>query len=362
MSILDRYISSSILRTSLATLGICTLLVVAVEMFSSMNNYVTNALPFTDILYLAVLGLPEYLMMCASISFLFGTTFFLSQLESSNEMIMFLNAGLGYRRICRPIVLMILVVTILAFVFSQTIMIDAGVEHDRLSVEYFGQTSTQDSSDISVASIDGSYVVDSAYFSQDLGRLFDVTLVTRDEEGHIGGRTYASYADWSQEEGFWHLHDGLSHVVVDGIVVSSYFDELPATFMDMPPQMFTNQARDISTMDNGSALEYLERVRQVDVDLWYQAATEYVSRLFSPFSIFVLVTIALLMNYRFKKNIFLFSLIQSLCTSVIYYVVQMLTSIMCEQGIMHPAFSVIIPVVTVLVLSLAIRLIGRTHG
>ena len=138
--------------------------------------------------------------------------------------------------------------------------------------------------------------------------------------------------------------------------------ELPVMFMDMPPQMFTNQARDISTMDNGSALEYLERVRQVDVDLWYQAATEYVSRLFSPFSIFVLVTIALLMNYRFKKNIFLFSLIQSLCTAVVYYVVQMLVSIMCEQGIIHPAYSAIIPVVTVLVLSLSIRFIGRMHG
>ena len=181
MKLLDRYIISSILRVSLSTLAICTLLVVAVEMFSSMNDYVTNALPFQEILYLAVLGLPEYLMMCASVSFLFGTTFFLSQLESNNEMIMLLNAGLGYRRICSPALVMTLVVTILAFIFSQTIMIDAGIEHDRLSVEHFGQTSTQDSSNISVSSLDGSCIVDSSYFSQELGRLFDVTFVSKDD-------------------------------------------------------------------------------------------------------------------------------------------------------------------------------------
>ena len=97
MKILDRYIAFSILRTSLAALVICTLLIIAVNMFSSMNNYVTNSVDLMTILYLAVLGTPEYLMMASSVSFLFGTTFFLSQLESNNEMIMLLNAGISYR-------------------------------------------------------------------------------------------------------------------------------------------------------------------------------------------------------------------------------------------------------------------------
>ena len=362
MKLLDRYIISSILRVSLATLTICTLLVVAVEMFSSMNDYVTNALPFQEILYLAVLGLPEYLMMCASVSFLFGTTFFLSQLESNNEMIMLLNAGLGYRRICSPALVMTLVVTILAFIFSQTIMIDAGIEHDRLSVEHFGQTSTQDSSNISVSSLDGSCIVDSSYFSQELGRLFDVTFVSKDDEGKVRERIYASYADWSPEEGCWVFHEGRSYEVEDDIVEASFFGRNVVSSLDIQPQMFTSHARDIRTMDIASALSYLDGIRRIDIDMWYQSATEFILRLTSPLSIFVLVAISLLMNYRFKKNIFLFSLIQSLCTAVVYYVVQMLVSIMCEQGIIHPAYSAIIPVVTVLVLSLSIRFIGRMHG
>ena len=159
MKILDRYIAFSILKTSLAALVICTLLIIAVNMFSSMNNYVTNSVDLITILYLAVLASPEYLMMASSVSFLFGTTFFLSQLESNNEMIMVLNAGISYRRLCLPVIIMTSIVTAVFFIFSQSVMIDASVEHDRLSVEYFGQSGTQDSSSISVTSFDESYII-----------------------------------------------------------------------------------------------------------------------------------------------------------------------------------------------------------
>ena len=163
MKILDRYIAFSILRTSLAALVICTLLIIAVNMFSSMNNYVTNSVDLMTILYLAVLGTPEYLMMASSVSFLFGTTFFLSQLESNNEMIMLLNAGISYRRVCGTVMIMTLIVTLLFSLFSETVLIDASVEHDRLSRELFGQSSTQDSRDISLSDLEGRYIINASY-------------------------------------------------------------------------------------------------------------------------------------------------------------------------------------------------------
>lgn len=359
MKIVDRYIVSSILRTALATLFICTLLVLAVELFSSMNNYVTNSVAVSDIIWLSVLGLPEYLMMCVSISFLFATTFFLSQLEGNNEMIMLLNAGLSYRRICLPIAILAIVVTLVFFIFSQTVMIDATVEHDRLSVEYFGQTSTQDASNVSAAEFDGSVMINAGYYSDSDRRLYDVTMITRNDDGSLSGRVEALNADWL--DGHWVFSDGRIYEVENGRIVPSFFDEYESS-ASLEPYLFTDQSRNISTMDWSAALSYLERVREVDSENWHRLMTEFLSRVFSTLPILVLVLICLLMNYRYKKNIFLFSLIQSLCTAVVYYVVQMLVTIMCEQAMMAPAFSVIIPVVTVIVLSLIIRTLGRIHG
>ena len=358
MKILDRYVVFSILRISLATLFICTLLVLAVELFSSMNNYVTNALPFSDILWLSFLGIPEYLMMCVSLSFLFGTTFFFSQLESNNEMIMILNAGISYRRLCLPVIIMTSIVTAFFFIFSQSVMIDASVEHDRLSVEYFGQSGTQDSSSISVASFDESYIINAAFFSREISRLYDVTLIELDDDRGLEARISALYADWDEDAGCWVLHDGRQYLVNGDIVEPSFFDELSMDNVTLEPEYFTNQSRDITTMGFSAAMTYLKNVRILDKDAWYASMTSFISRLSSPFAILILVLISLLMNYRFKKNVFLFSLIQSLCTAVVYYVVQMLVGIMCSQAMLEPVFSAIIPAASVLIISLLIRLTG----
>ena len=341
MKIVDRYISFSILKTGLATLLICTLIILAVELFGQMNDYLTSQLPFITILQLSILAVPEYLMMCVSISFLFATTFFLSQLEGNNEMIMLLNSGLSYRRVCRPVILTVLAVTLIAFVFSQTLMIDAKSRHDRLS---------------------GNFLVNAAYFDEARGRLFTVTMVSWDGEGRVSERLEASYADWDAEKGCWTFSDGALWVLSGDEVTASRFDTLMREDVTTAPVFFTDESRDISTMPTSVAFDHLRRLREVDVESWYPAASDFYSRLASPFSILVLTLVCLMMNYRFKRNVFLFSIIQSLCTAVVYYVLQMLCSIMTSQALFHPSLGVIIPVVATLALALAIRLIGRING
>lgn len=361
MKILDRYIAFSILRTSLATLVICTLLIIAVNMFSSMNNYVTNSVDLMTILYLAVLGTPEYLMMASSVSFLFGTTFFLSQLESNNEMIMLLNAGISYRRVCCTVMIMTLIVTLLFSLFSETVLIDASVEHDRLSRELFGQSSTQDSRDISLSDLEGRYIINASYYEESSQRLFDVNVIEVDDNHSLTRRLEASYADY--EDGNWVLNEGRIYEVLDDATVSaSFFDSCDADELTLQPSMFRNQSRNISTMAISDALDYLSRMKVIDKEVWYSVQTDFYSRLFSPLATFTLVFISLLMNYRFKKNVFLFSIIQSLCTAVVYYVCEMVVTIMCSQAIIAPIFSVIIPNVSTLVLSLIIRLIGSGNA
>ena len=361
MKILDRYVITSVLKTSLGSLAVCAFLLLAVGLFGSMDDYLNNSVPFSTVMTLAVLGLPEYLMMAASVSFLFGTTFFFSQLEGNNEMIMLLNAGLSYARICRPMIIMGILVTALFSIFCETVMIDASVAHDRLSSTLFGQTSTQDSSDVTLADVEGRYLVNATWFSETDSMLYDVNVAEL-EEGRVVRRLSARYASWDNDEGCWTFNDGRLYELVDGQWSSRLFSSYEYPLVSIQPQLFTDQSRNISTMERSDARAYLERVKALDRDVWATAQTEYYSRLSAPLPVLVLTLIALLMNYRFKKNVFLFSIIQSLATAVVYYVVQMVAVIAAEQAIIAPILSVILPVVTVLALSLLIRLIGAMHG
>lgn len=362
MKTLDRYIISSFLKTSLGTLAICTLLIVAVELFSSIDNYLTNNVPFPTILLLSVLGAPEYLMMVASVSFLFGSTFTLSQLESNNEMIMLLNAGFSYRRVCVPIVATALLATALLWCFSETVMIDATVRKDRMDTELFGMSGTRDNSDVSLSAVDGSYMINAGHYSEDTRRLHTVEVV-RAEEGRITTRLSASRADWDEGAASWVFTDGrVYETSSDGQVTSRFFDTLALDWVDLAPSMFRDQSRDIATMDRADATEYLRRIKAIDSEVWHVAATEYYSRLTAPLAVLVLTLISCLMNYRYKKNVFLFSIIQSLCTAVVYYVCQMVTTIMAEQAIIHPLVGVLAPIAAVLVLCLPAKLLGMRNG
>ena len=71
------------------------------------------------------------------------------------------------------------------------------------------------------------------------------------------------------------------------------------------------------------------------------------------------MTVSATMSYSMKKNVLLFSIIQSLCIAVVYYVCDMVFSIAAHQGTIHPMFSVILPVVITIMINFIIDRLGR---
>ncbi len=64
-----------------------------------------------------------------------------------------------------------------------------------------------------------------------------------------------------------------------------------------------------------------------------------------------MMVIACSMNYRFKKNVLFFSLICSICIAVVYYVIQMMTVMLADQGVIAPWLGILIPFAVILGLS-----------
>ena len=360
MKIVTRYITTSILKTAIITLLVCVLLVLAVELFSSMNKIVTSSTNIAQIIKLSILGLPEYLMMVASVSFLFATTFFLSQLQANNELIMLYNTGFSYAKIAIRVVVLGIVVTTLFFYFSETVMIDAKIAHNRLSDELFGLSGTTDSRNITLSDLDSNYVIHTSRFNSETNTIYNATLIKK-EENVIKLRVVSDYAKYSSE-GYWIFFSSRIYERDNNLLITSYLDEYPVKDFTLEPRLFKNANNDVTTMDREDAINYLKRIKTLDRDSYYQAATDFYQRIFSPFSILILMVISVSMNYRFKKNVFLFSIIQSLCTAVVYYVALMVFTISSSQGITEPYLSVLLPIIIVTVLSIFVRTLGGLSG
>ena len=358
MKILTRYMISSIMKVALVTILMFALILAAVELFSRMDSIMNGNIPVQSIIYYILLSLPQYLLMVASISFLFAVTYFLSSLTANNEAIPILNAGVGPLRLRMPIFILSVMLTLLGSVYQEKAVISINAERTRVETELFGSSSTRDARNIVLTDPNG-YLIFTDRFSESDNTIYSPVLI-RHSESRIELRVEAESASWDAVAGEWVFHNArLYEAFSDSTVKTSLQDEYTAPDFDIEPRLFRSQNTSIETMDSETAREYLERLRTTDSITWQEKATDYYRRVFAPLAIFVLMFISASMGYRFKKNVLLFSIIQSLSIAVIYYVADMVFSIMGHQGAVSPYSAVIMPIVMTIILSLILSLLGR---
>ena len=357
MKILTRYTITSILKIAIVTILLFALILAAVELFSKMDQIMHGGVDGTRLIEYIILSLPEYLMMVASISFLFAVTYFLSTLTANNEMIPILNAGVSPVRIRMPIIVLAIVLTFLGSLFQEHTVIAAANRHDELETELFGASSTRDSRNIVLTDEDG-FLIYTQRFSESTGEIYNPVLV-RTHDDIIEERVEADRARYDETKGWWIFENARIYRIDGRDVKTEIAAEFEEPLFDPEPRLFRSQNTDIETMDRETATEYLARLWDSNRTSWQGMATDYYRRVCSPLAILVLMFISVSMNYNFKKNVLLFSVIQSLAIAVIYYVADMVFSIMGHQGAVQPYMTVLAPFVLTILLSLVISLLGR---
>ena len=203
---------------------------------------------------------------------------------------------------------------------------------------------------------ESGYLIYADRYSESYGRLYS-PLLLKITSGGVEERIEADYAEYDGES--WKFEN--ARVVRRGEEGYESFSarEFSDPDFQVPGELFRSQNISIDTMDRETARAYLEGLETTNRNTWQERATEYYRRICSPLAIFVLMFISSAMNYRFKKNVLLFSVIQSLSIAVIYYVADMVFSIMGNQGVVTPIGAVIWPIAMTLLLSLVLSLLGR---
>jgi lipopolysaccharide export system permease protein len=327
----------------------------SVDLFTNLDSYVKNDIAINDIFKITILYAPEASMLVLPPAMLFAVTFFLSQLFANNEMIALLSAGISYRKVVKPIIVFGILIAIAFFFISDGLSLTTKVDREAMKEQLFkSNESALNNSNITMRDDEDNYVIYSSYYREDQKKLVNVILVKQDEKGRVQYRLDSPNASWNEDNLDWVFNDAvISHIASDN---SEITQELKSKYedkaIDLDPNLFRNLSNDINTLELNSALNYLKQQKKYDIASWYINCTEFYDRLFSAFTAFVMVTIAISINYKGKKNVFLFAIFNSILVAVIYYVSKMLFQIICRQGIMHPIYSVLLPYAIVLIFTL----------
>ena len=357
MRILSRYTLKRVVFTAAATFLIFCFLVMAVETFMHLDSYISSEkTDFAMMASYAFSALSNYYLLLLSVSFLFSVSYFLSDMSANNELISIYGAGISKRRLIAPIFILACTLTVIFFAFNETLGLEWKDYNIRLSAEYFGQSGTSDPRNISLYDESSGYLVHASSYNKESRRLYSPVIV-KSNEGSIEKRIEARYADYDNSG--WVIYDARVMQKGEEGFSTAFYDSYEEEGFSMEPSLFESQNMRMETMDASSAYDYLKKLEKVNPTAYQEKMTDFLSRFFEPLSIFIMIVIALMMNYTFKKNILLFSIVQSLVIAVVYYVSDMVFSIISRQG-MAPAYAVVVfPFLLTVLLSLVISKIGK---
>lgn len=357
MKVRSRYTMTSIAKVGSITLILCTFMLISVDLFMNLDSFVTREIAPSVMFKLSLLYAPEALLLALAPSLLFSTTYFLSQLHANNEMITLLNAGISYKRIIGPILIVGLLFSFLQFGFQEQVAIPWTRARSALQDEQFGLRSTSDNRNITLSDPRGEFIVHASHYIDGQKILRGVTLLLLDKEGKLTTRYDANEATWDSELEVWTLHNVIQYETVALAVQSSREKSVIVKQFTLEPAYFKNISSDMKTMELAQALSYVRTIKEVQAKLWHELATDLSNRILSCLTPFILIFIACMIRFNFKKNILLFSIIYSLSIAVLYYVVQMVTLIMAKQGVIAPLWGMVIPMIVVLCIAITERLI-----
>jgi lipopolysaccharide export system permease protein len=361
MRLLDKHIISTVAKVAFIALVLCTFMLVSVDLFSNLDTYIQNNVSRFTIFKLSILNVPEAALYALAPSLLFSATFFFSQLQANNEMICLYNAGISYKRIVLPVLILGVFFSLANFAVNELLAIPFTRQRSVMENNLFGLTSTYDNRNITLSDLQKGFVIHASHYNDERKRISNVVLVLRDAEGNLEQRIDAPSATWDEEQGYWVFKDVSIHTVqgepftVDTLQEKTYSN--PA--INLEPNLFRNFSTNIKTMELGTAVRFLNRIRMLDPSQWNAYATDFASRIFGCFSPLVLLFIACTISYKYKKNVLLFSIIMSLCIAVIYYVMQMLSLILAKQGVIGPVWGMAIPMIMIVCIAILERFISH---
>ena len=374
-SVLTKYTLSSVLKVGFATAALAALMLVGVDLFSNLDSYVSHNVSFGQAFLVSLLYFPEALLLALGPSFLFSVTYFLSMLSANNEMICILNSGVSLRRVVVPCMVLAVFLSLGYFIFNENVAIECSNLKDTKYTSLTSSNSNSDNSDIALSDMQDGYMVYAGQYVDETSTLYNVSYVEilSDGEADSGSeaqsfrRIDAYRAQYDQDAKLWTLYDCYEYLPAEAASTSgstsgpegasgstvqvNYYQSLEIPRMQLEPQLFRNLSSEISKMSLDLAHAYVLRMKSLNPDEYARLGTEYYKRIFSCLTPLVMIIIACSMNYKFKKNVLFFSLICSICVAVVYFVVQMMTVMLADQGVIAPYLGTLIPFAVVLLLA-----------
>lgn len=238
--LLERYLFGQMMTPVLMGVGGGTLLLTVGKLFNLAESLVEDKAPALDVLKLLMLDMPATLVLAMPIAGMFATMLTLVKLSSNSELTAMRAAGVPYRRIFVPILIVSLGMSLTSFVISNGLVPfsrQAIREIDQQAI--VAQVQQEQNQDVFFKTRGGLWFFIRTV-NPKLNTMEDVTILTmvtaEDSSEEMESVTVAAQAGWDGRS--WTLRDGVTHYYdADGLSV--YEDPFDTKVLDVSDDLST---------------------------------------------------------------------------------------------------------------------------
>ena len=328
---LDRYLLRQFAPIFVAAVGMFALVLTLIDLLANLVRFIQNEVPLLEILRISMYFLPQAVSFALPISLLFASAYTLGDLYARNELTSIFSSGIPFRRFSLPLLVIGISASLFTFFFDDLLVIPTRATKDELTRRALRQHVTEHNADIVIKARGGQliYAVD---FYDHIGQILNgVSIIEQNEHGDFVSLIRAPAAIWTGY--YWNF--------VNPIIW--YWDD---DFLRAAPLPHTDEFREHPDAFRRSAVSPDElsvwELRHLVQDLraaglpYADAEASFHHRFsFSSVSLIVMA-LSISMGGRFRKNIILMSLLVSLGSAVVFYVIEMVTMMMARLGHIPP--------------------------
>ncbi|MDR1470204.1 MAG: LptF/LptG family permease [Spirochaetaceae bacterium] len=353
--IFDRYILRHFIPVFFVAAGMFVLLFLLVDLFMNMVPYLDNFATMNQILLVSFYYIPKSFTFALPVSLLFAVAYTLGDLYARNELTTVIASGVPFWRLTAVFMVIGFFMSIFAFFFEDNVVIPTYKIKNTMTRTLKGQQIQENNSDIVIKTHGGNRVYSVDFYDYENLVLNGVSVIEKDDNGNFLLQIRAPSARWF--EGHWVFSNAVIYSWQDGTITVNTL--IPSDKYDEDPELFKRGAVNPAELSAKDAAALADDLQEAGLPYTAALADVYHRYSFSTVS-FIVVILSISLGSHFRKNILMMSLLVSILSAVLFYVVEMVTMMMGRLGYLSPFLGAWLPVFLFVILGVVLVRYAKT--
>ncbi|AEJ19507.1 LptF/LptG family permease [Gracilinema caldarium] len=353
--ILYKYIIRQIIPIFIGALLFFVLLLSLIDLFANLWKYLTYEAPFRSIGMVMLLYIPKCISYALPISLLFSIAYAFGDLYSKNELTIIFTSGIPLWKVSVPVIVLGIGLSVFSFFFEDMIVLPTLKAKKALSRTILHQQTSGSNSEVVVKTEEGRLVYLVDFYNDEEKSLNGIIIIERKSDGNLASIIRSRKALWNGSE--WLLENPLMyHWNGDVYVASNIQDSL---HFSEQPDTFRRSTIDVEELSAIQAQLYIQDLKRAGLPI-ISALTDLYKRYAFALTPLIVILLSLSLGGFFKKNVLLMSLLSSLISAVLFYVAQMLFTMLAKLSYISPFAGAWSPVFMFLLFGIIMIRFART--